>query len=83
MERISTIGDVLDYLRDGAIITKTGKDQYVLKGERVVCYSNGTRYSLELKDFYEMYKKTIFFIYEDSVEIDQDKDEAYYRYYKK
>ena len=83
MERISTIGDVLDYLRDGAIITKTGKDQYVLKGEGVVCYSNGTRYSLDLKDFYEMYKKTIFFIYEDSVEIDQDKDEAYYRYYKK
>ena len=83
MERISTIGDVLDYLRDGTIITKTGKDQYVLKDERVVCYSNGTRYSLDLKDFYEMYKKTIFFIYEDSVEIDQDKDEAYYRYYRK
>ncbi|MDO4197575.1 MAG: hypothetical protein Q4D13_01130 [Erysipelotrichaceae bacterium] len=83
MERLNDINETLNYLRDGAIVTSNGKDQFVFKKERICCYDNGTHYTLDIKDFTDLYKKTVFYIYEDSVEIDLDKDEAYYRYYKK
>lgn len=83
MIRLNDIGEALNYLRDGEILTSNGKDQFILKNERVYRYDSGTHFSLDVKDFYDLYKKTVFYLYEDSVEIDLEKDEAYYRYYKK
>ena len=77
------MNEVLSYLREGDIVTSDGKDQFILKGEKVFRYHNGSRFSLDLKDFADLYKKNRFYLYEESVEIDETKDEAYYRYYRK
>ena len=83
MELLRDMNEVLSYLREGDIVTSDGKDQFVLKGEKVFRYYNGSRFSLDLKDFSDLYKKNRFYLYEESVEIDETKDEAYYRYYRK
>lgn len=83
MQKLNDINEALSYLREGDIITSTGKDQFVLKNDKVYAYNQGNHYGLEVKDFIDLYRKTVFYLYEDSIEIDQDKDEAYYRYYKK
>lgn len=77
------MNEILSYLREGDIVTSDGKDQFILKGEKVFRYYNGSRFSLDLKDFADLYKKNRFYLYEESVEIDETKDEAYYRYYRK
>ena len=83
MELLRNMNEVLSSLYDGDILTSNGKDRYILKGEKVFCYDQGTRFSLSIEDFSELYKKNRFYLYEESVEIDENKDEAYYRYYRK
>lgn len=83
MELLKDMSEVLAYLRKGEILTSNGKDQFVLKKERVYRYCEGTRFSLELKDFVQLYTKNRFYLNEESVQIDESKDEAYYRYYRK
>ncbi len=83
MELLRDMNEVLSCLQEGEVITSNGKDLFVLKGEKVWTYREGTRFSLSLKDFAELYKKNRFYLYEESVEIDETKDEAYYRYYRK
>lgn len=83
MQKLNDINEAISYLRDGDIITSTGKDQLVLKNNKVYIYNQGNHFGLEVKDFVELYKKTVFYLYEDAITIDEEKDEAYYRYYKK
>ncbi len=83
MELLKDMNEVLSYLREGEVVTCNGKDLFVLKGEKVWRYAEGTRFPLSLKDFIELYMKNRFYLYEESVEIDETKDEAYYRYYRK
>lgn len=83
MERINNIKEVLDYLKDEDIITSNGKDRFVYKNDRVYCYDDGTRFSLSVEEFVNLYKNKNFYLYEEEVLIDEQKDEAYYRYYKK
>ena len=83
MELLKDINEALNCLYDGNILTMNGKDFYVLKGEKVFCYNEGTRFSLDLKDFIDLYNKSRFYLFEESAEIDETKDEAYYRYYRK
>ena len=83
MELLRDMNEVLSCLQEGEVITSNGKDLFVLKGEKVWTYREGTRFSLSPKDFAELYKKNRFYLYEESVEIDETKDEAYYRYYRK
>ncbi|MBQ1482168.1 MAG: hypothetical protein IIZ28_01210 [Erysipelotrichaceae bacterium] len=83
MELLRDMNEVLSCLQEGEVVTSNGKDLFVLKGEKVWTYREGTRFSLSLKDFAELYKKNRFYLYEESVEIDETKDEAYYRYYRK
>ena len=82
-DQLKDIAEVLTYLKDGAILTENGRNRFILKGEKVFCYEQGTRFSLDLKDFAELYRKNRFFLIEESAEIDETKDEAYYRYYRK
>ncbi|MDO4500917.1 MAG: hypothetical protein Q4B60_06565 [Erysipelotrichaceae bacterium] len=84
MEKLNGINDVLYHLKDKEILTTTLKDFFVLKKGRVYRYFNGSAFNLSLEDFADLYKDTDFYIYEDeSVFIDNEKDEDYYRYYKK
>ena len=75
--------EIISILKSGYIITSDGKDFFVLKNNRVHHYKDGTHYSLEIDEFLSLYKNNSFYIYEETVEIDDKKDEEYYRYYKK
>lgn len=83
MQKLEDINEVISYLRDGDIVTSNGKDQFIMKNERVYRYCDGTHFGLDLKEFIELFRKNRFYLYEESVEIDETKDEAYYRYYRK
>lgn len=83
MVKLSDINEAISYLKEGEIITTNGKDQFVVKNSKIYRYQDGTSFFLELKDFKDLYKNTNFYLYEDLVLVDEDKDEAYYRYYKK
>ena len=83
MQKLNDITEAIDYLREGDIITGNGKDLFILKNDKVYRYNEGTHYGMSIKDFMELYNKNTFYLYEESVEIDEDKDEAYYRYYRK
>ncbi len=80
---LRNMNETLSALRNGDIATTDGNDQFILKDEKVWCYSRGNRFSLDIPDFVELYQKNRFFLYEEPAGIDESKDEAYYRYYKK
>ena len=83
MQKLNDIKEVVSYLKEGDIVTSNGKNQFVLKNEKIATYSDGNHYSLDFKDFVDLYRNTTFYLYEEPIEIDESKDEAYYRYYKK
>ena len=83
MQKMKDIYEVLDYLKQGEILTINGKDQYIILKDKINCFKDGTRFVLNENDFIKLYNKNSFYLYEETVEIDVDKDEAYYRYYKK
>ena len=83
MQKLNDINEAIGYLREGDIITCNGRDLFVLKNDKVYRYYEGTHYGLSVADFAELYNKNTFYLYEESVEIDENKDEAYYRYYRK
>lgn len=83
MEKIKDINEALKYLKQGDIITCQGNDLFILKANKVACFVDGSNYSLNIPDFIDLYKNNTFYLYEESVEIDLDKDEDYYRYYHK
>ena len=83
MQKLNDIKEAIAYLKEGDIITSNGKDQFILKNKKVYRYFDGSHYSLEPKDFMDLYKTTNFYLYEEPSEIDEKKDEEYYRYWKK
>ena len=58
MEKLNDINEAVSYLREGDIVTCNGKDQFIMKEERIHRYSEGTHFSMELQEFMELYKKT-------------------------
>ena len=83
MQKIKDINEAISYLKQGDILTENGKNNFVFKNNRIYNYNEGTRYSLELEDFVKLFNKNTFYLYEESAEIDENKDEDYYRYYRK
>lgn len=83
MQKLNDIKEAVSYLSEGEIITTNGKDQFILRNKKIYRYSDGNHFGLDPKDFIELYRNSNFYLYEESVEIDESKDEAYYRYYKK
>ncbi|MDO4940789.1 MAG: hypothetical protein Q4E33_03755 [Erysipelotrichaceae bacterium] len=83
MEKLSGVAEALAYLKQGDIITSNGKDQFILRDKKICRYDNGSYFAVDINDFLDLYKSSNFFLYEDSVYIDEEKDEAYYRYYRK
>lgn len=83
MLKMKDIKEALDYLMQNEILTSDGKDQFIFKKDKIHYYNEGTHFIIEVNDFLDLYKKNSFYLYEETIEIDEDKDEAYYRYYKK
>lgn len=83
MQRLNDILEAASYLKQGDIVTCNGKDQFVYKNKKVYHYGNGSHFILDLKEFVDLYKNNSFYLYEEPFEIDDKKDEEYYRYYKK
>lgn len=84
MEKINSFKEVLLALKDKEILTTKIKDKFVFKKGKIYCYTNGSSFSLDVDDFIDLYKDEVFYIYEEEgASIDEDKDEAYYRYYRK
>lgn len=84
IEKINSLNEVLYHLKEKEIITTSKKDQFVYKNDKVYRYFNGSCFVLSVEDFVDLYKNETFYLYDDdSASIDNDKDEAYYRYYKK
>lgn len=84
MEKLNNIQEAILALKDKEILTTNKKDRYVFKKNNIYVYNNGTSFVLTLDDFKELYKEKTFYIFEEeSSFIDNDKDEAYYRYYRK
>lgn len=83
MLKISDFKTVLDYLKDGAIITSNGRDEFFLDKKQIVYHQDGTTFRLNAKDFGDLYCNTVFYLMEEEVSVDETKDEDYYRYYKK
>lgn len=83
MEKLKDIHEAIDYLKQGDIVSSNGKDQFIIRNKKVYRYDDGNTYSLPLNDFLDLYRNSNFYLYEDSAYIDEEKDEAYYRYYKK
>lgn len=83
MQKLKDINETLSYLNDGDIVSSNGKDLFVMKNQKITRYFDNNRFVLELNDFVSLYKNISFYLYEESIDIDESKDEAYYRYYKK
>ena len=83
MQKLRDINEALAYLKEGEVLTENGTNRFVMKGDRISCYDRGTRFSLDPGEFRELYLKNSFYLYEETVAIDETKDEAYYRYYRK
>ncbi|MBQ0036791.1 MAG: hypothetical protein KBT35_07745 [Firmicutes bacterium] len=83
MEKLKDIAEAVAYLKQGDIVTSNGKDQFILRNKKICRYDNGNFFSMDPKDFLDLFKSSNFYLYEDSAYIDEEKDEAYYRYYRK
>ena len=83
MKKLDSIIEAIDYLKEGDIVTSDGKDQFVLRKDRIYRYFDGSVFPLSLEDFIDLYRKTVFFLYEEEAIVDDGKDEVYYRFYRK
>ena len=84
MEKLNSINEALLYLKDNEILTTKRKDFFVFKKGKIYRYFNGSSFVVSLEDFKTLYENETFYVYEeDGTTIDNEKDEAYYRYYKK
>ena len=81
--RINNINEALELLIDGNILTSDGNNQIILNNKMIRFHSENMNILLSLEDFKELYKNTTFYIYDEENGIDVDKDEDYYRYFKK
>lgn len=71
-------------LKDKEVLTTNKKDRYILKKDKIYVYREETSFVLSLEDFRDLYQEKTFFVFkEEGTYIDNDKDEAYYRYYRK
>ena len=79
MEKITSFGEVLTYLKDQEIVMTGNHTSFYLKDNQIVVHGKGTRYILSLEDFKRLYGQETFYLYKpDNSSIDNEKDEEYY-----
>jgi hypothetical protein len=81
MEEIYNIEQAIDLLKEKLILKDSQKNTFVYKRKRVYVYSNNSYFSLDLNDFYDLYKDSKFIVedFDDST-IDPEKDNEYYSF---
>ena len=81
MEEIYNIEQAIDLLKEKLILKDGQKNTFVYKRKRVYVYSNNSYFSLDLNDFYDLYKDSKFIIEDlDDSTIDPEKDNEYYSF---
>jgi len=84
MKKIESFEFVKEYLKEGAILTTDLKNRFAFRNEKVICQRDGSSYKLKMDDFIiTHHKETFYLVEDDDVYIDDNKDEDYYRYFKK
>lgn len=84
MEKIDHFTQVLHHLKAGEKIIHGVEDYFLLKQGKVIHYQKGNRYCLSLSLFEKLFSQEEFYLHEDyPLEIDELKDEEYYRHYQK
>ena len=81
--KIENINLALEEIKKGEILTIDGNNLFYLFNDKIKIKDKNAYYNLSIEDFLDLYKNKIFFHYKNDNYIDEDKDEAYYRYYKK
>lgn len=78
------IEEAINELKNGEVLCTNFNNQFIYKKEKIVHYFNGSVISMNIDNFIELYGNELFYLYEDNnTYIDESKDEAYYRYYRK
>ena len=81
MEEIYNIEQAIDLLKEKLILKDSQKNTFVYKRKRVYVYSNNSYFSLDLNDFYDLYKDSKFIVEDlDDSTIDPEKDNEYYSF---
>ncbi|MBR0230368.1 MAG: hypothetical protein IJL94_03160 [Erysipelotrichaceae bacterium] len=79
MEKIKTFSEVLMYLKDQEIVISGNRTSFYLQNGQITAHNNGTRFTLTVEDFKELYGKEPFFLYKpDDSNVNAEKDEEYY-----
>ena len=71
----------LAYLKSGIVLTdRQRKTYFSLSSKGIVHSFNGNRFILSIEDFYALYGKEEFYVYEAPSGIDEQKDLEYYAF---
>ena len=75
---------MLCYLKQKQRLYIAKDDFFIMKDDNIYEFNKGSRFILSYEDFIALYEqKDFYYLEDDNSFIDNDKDEAYYHYYKK
>ena len=83
MNKLGNIKEIIEELNKGEYLTTDGSNIFFLKNNMIRIKSQNANYYLEIEDFIKLYKNVVFYLYNNDILIDENKDEEYYRFYKK
>lgn len=84
MEKLEDIEQAIIYMKAGAILTTSRYDEFLMEKGKIRRRFDGSSVLMRLEDFIDLFQNLPFYVLKDDEnEIDEKKDEEYYRYYKK
>ena len=84
MKKIENQEEMLCYLKQKRRLYIAKDDFFIMKDDNIYEFNKGSRFILSYEDFIALYEqKDFYYLEDDNSFIDNDKDEAYYHYYKK
>ena len=84
MKKIENQEEMLCYLKQKQRVYIAKDDFFIMKDDNIYEFNKGSRFILSYEDFIALYEqKDFYYLEDDNSFIDNDKDEAYYHYYKK
>ena len=67
------------YLKDQEIVISSNRTSFYMQNSLITAINNGTRFTLSIEDFTDLYSKETFFLYKpDDSTVNTEKDEEYY-----
>ena len=84
MEKLESIEQAVTYMKEGAILTTNKFDEFLWDGGKIRRRFDGSSVVMRLPDFLDLFNNVTFYVLkDDEFVVDDQKDEEYYRYYKK